>query len=91
MIGALQPPDNRVETDRKATIGGSTDRKDLLARKLASIPQRQRGIFLRAWSGKSRKAAMRAFCLECMGFEAAEVGRCTAPACPLYEYREGRA
>jgi hypothetical protein len=90
VIGAPNPPDNRVETDRKAAIGGPADRQTLLRKKLASIPQRQRGIFLRAWSGKSRKAAMRAFCLECMGYEPAEVGRCTAPACPLYPYREGR-
>ena len=58
--------------------------------RLAQIPARQRPIFRRAWRGRSRKAAMRAFCLECMGYQSAEVNRCTAPACPLYPYREDR-
>ena len=58
--------------------------------KLARIPPRQRPIFLRAWTSKSRKAAIRAFCLECFGYESAEVNRCTAPTCPLYPYREDR-
>jgi hypothetical protein len=26
-------------------------------------------------------------CLECMGYENAEVGRCTSVTCPLFEYR----
>jgi len=59
-------------------------------KRLAQIPARQRPIFLRAWAGKSRKTAIRAFCLECFGYESAEVNRCTAPACPLYPYREDR-
>ena len=58
--------------------------------RLAQIPTRQRPIFRRAWQGRSRKAAIRAFCLECMGYQSAEVNRCTAPACPLYPYREDR-
>ena len=27
------------------------------------------------------------FCKECMGFNANEVRRCTAPLCPLYPFR----
>ncbi len=27
------------------------------------------------------------FCKECMGFQTAEVRRCTAPLCPLYPFR----
>ncbi len=59
-------------------------------KRLAQIPPRQCSIFLRAWGGKSRKTAIRAFCLNCVGYESAEVNRCTAPACPLYEFREDR-
>jgi len=58
--------------------------------KLADIPARQRAIFRRAWTGKSRKAAIRAFCLECMGYQSAEINRCTGATCPLYPYREDR-
>lgn len=37
----------------------------------------------------SRKQAIRNFCLECMGYESAEVIRCTSNACWLFPYRLG--
>lgn len=47
--------------------------------------------YLRRWNSalksKSRKAAMDMFCLQCVGFERAEVRKCTAPGCPLYKWR----
>ena len=46
--------------------------------------------FRRAYSGKSRVAAMNAFCCECMGFEYTAISDCSAPACPLFAYRSGR-
>ena len=46
--------------------------------------------FRRAYGGKSLRGAVNAFCIECMGFDAAEVRTCTAPACPLWSYRPGR-
>lgn len=48
---------------------------------------RDRGIVLKAWSGKSRRAAMHAFCLECCGGDKDAICHCTAPACPLWPYR----
>ena len=36
---------------------------------------------------KSRKAAVRSFCLECCGYDADEVRKCTDKDCPLYLYR----
>jgi hypothetical protein len=36
------------------------------------------------------RTAMRNFCLECMGWDAAEVKCCTAPACWLWPYRLAR-
>jgi hypothetical protein len=33
--------------------------------------------------------AIRLNCLECMGFSAFEVKRCTSPLCSLYPYRLG--
>jgi len=35
--------------------------------------------------------AIRRQCLECMGFQQAEVPRCTAPNCPLFPFRMGNA
>ena len=51
------------------------------------IPRKYQGIYDRAMSGKSRKAAIRAFCLECCGWERNEVALCTDPGCPLFPYR----
>ena len=47
------------------------------------------GVFRRAYAGKSMKAALQAFCIECQGFDDARAGirDCTAYACPLWEYR----
>ena len=45
--------------------------------------------YRRAMEGRSRKAAIRAFCVMCMGFQPHHVRGCTAPWCPLYPYRLG--
>jgi len=42
----------------------------------------------RADSG-SRAAAIRIFCLTCMGGQVSLVRSCTAPRCPLYNFRLG--
>jgi len=89
VFGALEPPNNRVETDLGAAISTPADRQNLLDARLAFVPRRLHSTFIRAWSGRSRKAAIRAFCLECMGYSAGEVALCTASACPLYAYRQG--
>ena len=64
-----------------------TQRATARAEKVAAAPPRIRDLYRRAWNG-SRKAAIRTFCLECVGYNAADVHRCTASACPLYEFRE---
>ncbi len=51
------------------------------------MPRACRATYERAMGGKSRKAAMAAFCAECVGWQVAEVFRCTDRACPLYPYR----
>ena len=86
-------PDDRPESAPGIANNTPADPEAVQAKrtaKLAQIPPRQRPIFLRAWTGKSRKVAIRAFCLECFGYESAEVNRCTAPTCPLFPYREDR-
>jgi len=52
------------------------------------IPARYEGLYRRAMAKKSRKAAIRCFCLECCGWVAEEVERCTDTTCPLWRYRE---
>ena len=46
-------------------------------------------VVRRAMTGKSRKAAVRAHCLMCCGWQYVEVENCTAPTCPLHPYRLG--
>lgn len=59
--------------------------------RLKTLPKVMRGLYQRAWDGKSRRDAIRAFCVgECMGGNRAEVARCTSPGCPLYEFRGAR-
>ena len=35
--------------------------------------------------------AIRLFCIECMGYQVAEIPRCSAPLCPLFPYKMGDA
>lgn len=51
---------------------------------------RYKGVFQRAFEGVSRKAAMDAFCVECIGYEPEEIRNCTVTDCPLYEFRPRR-
>lgn len=60
---------------------------DRIARRRAGMPKAYRGIYDAAMAGKSRRAAMHAFCLECMGWAREEVRLCTSYACPLFPYR----
>ena len=48
------------------------------------VPMRYRATYKRALSGKSPKAAIKAHCLMCCGWQLKEVKLCTAPHCPLY-------
>lgn len=51
------------------------------------VPSAYRNVFFRAYSGSSRSAAVKAFCLHCTGYLRNEVRDCTAYGCPLYPYR----
>jgi hypothetical protein len=56
-----------------------------------SIPEKYRTLYDRAMAGKSMKAAIRAHCLYCMGWDSSEIRVCTAPWCPLFPYRLPRS
>ena len=43
--------------------------------------------FLKAYSGKSKAAALKALCLDCSCYQRREVSLCSALACPLWLYR----
>jgi len=50
------------------------------------VPVKFRKLYEQARAGKA-KAAIRAHCLMCVGWEPAEVERCTATGCPLFKLR----
>jgi hypothetical protein len=54
---------------------------------LNEVPASYRGAFERAYAGKSRSAAIRAFCLRCVGYLRNDVRDCTAYGCPLHAFR----
>jgi len=58
-----------------------------IARRVGEMPATCRRNYLQAMSGKSLAAGVKAFCLECIGWDRSEVTACTAPACPLHPYR----
>ena len=59
-------------------------------RKLQAMPSIYRRRYREAMRGRSRKAAMESFCMECFGWEGRQVAHCTDVSCPLYPYRPGR-
>ena len=55
------------------------------------VPPKYRQLYLRAMKGPghagSSRAATRAHCLMCCGWQQEEVRLCTAPGCPLFKFR----
>lgn len=65
----------------------TSKREAQIAERREEMPRLYRACYDKAVSGKSRKAAMRAFCAECCGWQINEVYLCTDLGCPLYPYR----
>lgn len=75
-----------MENPETASLSAKIDAKR--AKRLATVPMSHRKLFERSWTGKpSRKGAVKAFCLECIGFERQAITECTAYACPLWRFR----
>ena len=58
-----------------------------IEKRLSDIPTNYKNTYQKAMTGKSKSAAVKAFCLECMGWQREEVRKCNSIACPLYPYR----
>ena len=67
-----------------------SDLNEAQADRLRQIPRHLRTWYQKACEGRSLRAAVNAFCIECCGWDRGEVSRCTARACPLHGYRPGR-
>ena len=59
-----------------------------VAKRAGQMPKSCRAAYLKATRGKaSPRAAIKAHCLECVGWNRQEVQLCTGTACPLWMYR----
>jgi hypothetical protein len=63
------------------------NREQQIAERLRQMPPKYRATYRRAVEGKSLRACVNSQCLECCGWERAEVGACTDSGCPLYAVR----
>ncbi len=58
------------------------------AGRLATTPESAKGHFVAAWEGKcSPRRAIKAQCLECVGFDRQAITDCTGWACSLWAFR----
>ena len=63
-------------------------REKACAKRLESASPMYRPVLEKAYSGEaSPRTAIKAFCLECVGYDRSAITNCTAPACPLWLYR----
>ena len=54
---------------------------------MTDVPDKYRARLKRVLQGHNRPDAVRLHCIMCMGWEVAEVKRCTSTTCPLYAFR----
>ncbi len=62
-------------------------KEEKIAKRRDDVSPMYREIYDRAMAGHSRKAAIKAFCLECMGWARTEVAGCDTYECPLHPYK----
>jgi hypothetical protein len=54
---------------------------------IRDIPKKYRTLYNKAVSGRNQAAAIKFFCLECVGYDSEEVKKCTDFGCSLYPLR----
>jgi hypothetical protein len=65
----------------------SKDRNHKIAERRAQMPRSYRRIYDKATHGRSLRAAINSFCLECVCWQTVEIRNCTDLACPLWKVR----
>ena len=80
--------ERRERAAQKALSAIEAARRPAVQRIAGIMPSLYRGSYLRTATGNaSPREAIKAHCLECCGWDRAEVSRCTGLACPLWCYR----
>ena len=54
---------------------------------LRQVPDHLKNLYPKAYAGKSKVAAIKTFCYECVGWIREDALNCTMVTCPLYEVR----
>jgi hypothetical protein len=62
-------------------------RRQKISNRTADIPKKYRKIYKQAVETNNKSAAIKAFCLECVGWQKKEVINCSCLACPLFGLR----
>lgn len=62
-------------------------REEQIAERREQMPRSYRATYDKAVKGKSLRAAINSFCLECVCWQIEEIRNCTELACPLYAVR----
>jgi hypothetical protein len=62
-------------------------REEQIEQRRAQMPEIHKANYDKALRGRSMKAGIKAFCLECVQWQKEEVRLCTDLACSLYPYR----
>jgi len=63
------------------------ERQEKIAERRADTPKVYRASYDRAVSGRSLRAAVNSFCIQCVMYQREEVRLCTSLACGLWPYR----
>lgn len=81
---------HKQKADSTKNSKDSTARQEKIVERRKQIPDIHRANYDKAIRGRSMKAGVKAFCLECTCWQKEEVRLCTDLACPLYPYRPYR-
>jgi len=63
------------------------DRDVQITKRLKDMPTTCKGVYRKAVTHKSMRAAVNSQCLECVGYIRKEISVCSDLGCPLYSYR----
>ncbi|MHC4132471.1 MAG: hypothetical protein ACYSSP_10605 [Planctomycetota bacterium] len=76
---------------KKSTNFIPSDHLKKITERRLQIPKVHRANYDKAMKGRSLKAAVKAFCLECVCWQKEDVKLCSSPQCSLYPYRPYRS
>ena len=62
-------------------------RQEKINERLEQMPRAYRACYKKSLTGKSLRASINAFCLECVCWQRKEISLCTDLACPLFAVR----